>query len=478
MSTVLERGVHPLGVRPLGEALARGKHWEACKVRSEGLGAMSVLDDGLLLRILELLDAPSLARCSRASRMLYALGSEEDLWRRHVLSSDVSELKMEGKSWKRTYILQSIGNRNNTSTWDSPVSADGVYSDVLFHSWRCASAGIDHEWLEGDNVERHPIDTMTAEAFEQSYDKPNVPLILTGWKPKSDTDWSRKWLLSNIDKGATFNAGGFSFTLEAYFSYIDTCEDDQPLYLFDKQFAEKAPKLAADYNVPPCLGTDLFSLLGEEQHPDWRWLIIGGRRSGSSFHKDPNETSAWNGVIRGSKRWLLLPPSAPSPPGVQPSDDGGSVTAPLSPMEWFLNFFTEIRDNPALKFCTTRAGEVLFVPRGWWHTVLNLEETVAITQNFVTPSGLPHVLRFLRDKADHLSGTSMAAAKFRDIFVSALQQNSPQALQSAEASLRKRSLWTTLRKDEVPKKVGRDAREECKIPTDTEPGSFSFGFAI
>lgn len=42
--------------------------------------------------------------------------------------------------------------------------------------------------------------------------------------------------------------------------------------------------------------------------------------------------------MAGAKRWLLLPPGAP-PPGVHPSGDGADVAAPVSLVEWYLNFY-------------------------------------------------------------------------------------------------------------------------------------------
>jgi hypothetical protein len=46
---------------------------------------------------------------------------------------------------------------------------------------------------------------------------------------------------------------------------------------------------------------------------NFRWLIIGPHRSGSSFHVDPNATCAWNAVVSGAKKWILFPPGVLNP---------------------------------------------------------------------------------------------------------------------------------------------------------------------
>lgn len=206
--------------------------------------------------------------------------------------------------------------------------------------------------------------------------------------------------------------------------------DESPFYLFDASFADD-PHASLEWRVPKffqqlsttaadassqydmsAVRSDLFSLLGLLR-PDHRWIIAGPARSGSGWHKDPNGTSAWNAVLSGRKAWMLLPPHI-TPPGVYVSQDEAEVTAPLSIAEWLLDFATETRrlygpeapraEDRVLLEGVCEEGQVLYVPSGWWHLVINLEESVALTQNFVSPAELAIVLDFMKNKADQLSG--------------------------------------------------------------------------
>lgn len=352
----------------------------------------------------------------------------------------------------------------------SEVDCSNVFSDVIHRPFACANISLRpfaEKIPKANQIQR--FKNLTYEAFAESLTE--RPFILT----ECIQEWPvlQQWTISSLLEDfakVEFRAEAVDWSFATYYRYMMKNRDESPLYLFDRGFAEKmkievGQTPGAAYWRPECFGPDLFELLGDER-PAHRWLIIGPKRSGSTFHKDPNGTSAWNAVIQGSKYWIMFPPST-QVPGVYVSQDSSEVTSPLSIAEWLLTFHEEARQLPECVEGVCHAGEILHVPSGWWHLVVNLEEGIALTQNFVPQSPslslVSHVLSFLRDKADQVSGFRDDVQNPFELFSERLRQEKPemldQALQLLEEKKAKKRKW-----------------DEAVVSKEEESGGFSFGF--
>ncbi|KAL4574364.1 hypothetical protein LXL04_021193 [Taraxacum kok-saghyz] len=58
---------------------------------------------------------------------------------------------------------------------------------------------------------------------------------------------------------------------------------------------------------------------------------------------------------------------------------------------WWLEFYPLLADEDKPIECTHLPGETIYVPTGWWHCVLNLETTIAVTQNYVNSKNFEFV---------------------------------------------------------------------------------------
>ncbi|KAK9289396.1 hypothetical protein L1049_007551 [Liquidambar formosana] len=449
---------HSHGVQPLGNLyLTPSSH----NSRNTGLGNLQTLTDELVLEILGLLGGTHLGVLATVSKSFYVFCDHEPLWKNLVLENLIDGFLYNG-SWKYTYIAACNPSFDVSSIRSSGLRVRDFYSDYLFQSWLCANLEMKPEWLERDNIPRRK--GISIEEFVLHFEEPNKPVLLEGcldnWVALEK--WDRDFLVK-LCGDVKFSVGPVEMKLDDYFKYSDQAREERPLYLFDPKFAEKVPQLGLDYEVPVYFREDLFGVLGNER-PDYRWIIIGPAGSGSSFHIDPNSTSAWNAVIKGSKKWVLFPPDV-VPPGVHPSPDGTEVACPVSIIEWFMNFYGATKEWKKKPIeCVCKAGEVIFVPNGWWHLVINLEDSIAITQNFASRMNLLNVLDFLnRPNASTLvSGTRDRVnlyEKFRNTIEASFPGTIDQLVLKAEekkAQQKKISFWDSV--------------------TDSKVGAFKFSF--
>ena len=442
---------HPLGVRPSGNALTANEDLRC------NLGVLSLLPDQLVLTILEWLDENALLRLGAACRALYAYSTCDQLWRDlWIARSSKDKMRWRG-SW-RASLLRFPSHKL------SDVDCHNLFSDTLHRPFLCSQIPLYSYVSSIPSRNQIPrLRDLTSAEFAAGWT--DRPFVLT--EPVKQwpvfRNWSQEELLKNFGQ-TSFRAEAVDWPLETYVEYMRSNNDESPLYLFDRSFVQKMGLqvgLAGAYWVPRCFGEDFFELLGK-QRPDHRWLIVGPARSGSTFHKDPNATSAWNAVIRGSKYWIMFPRSV-IPPGVYMSEDESEVTSPLSIAEWLLEFHGAARKMPGCLEGICGEGEVLHVPSRWWHLVVNLDNAIAVTQNFVPRSHLKAAVEFLRRKPDQVSGFSDEVKDPHVLFLERLANHHPELLESLQESTSKKRKW-----EEV---VEKDSTKQAE-----GLGSFNFGF--
>jgi histone arginine demethylase JMJD6 len=223
--------------------------------------------------------------------------------------------------------------------------------------------------------------------------------------------------------------------------------DDSPLYIFDSNFdTDPVSKALLDDYRPPqkYFPDDLFALVGEKRRPPYRWFLVGPERSGTTVHIDPLGTSAWNTVLQGRKRWVLFPPGTPKDTVkclsvIRKGEDDEAVN-------YFVDLLPRLKRSahpPAgmIEF-TQMPGDTVFIPGGWWHAVLNLDDTIAVTQNFCSRVAFDRVWRKTR------SGRRKMAIKWRKL----LKQDYPELVQWSERIDEEDEFNITLRPEKKHKK--------------------------
>eukprot|EP00189_Rhodosorus_marinus_P002946 CAMPEP_0113955772 /NCGR_PEP_ID=MMETSP0011_2-20120614/1591_1 /TAXON_ID=101924 /ORGANISM="Rhodosorus marinus" /LENGTH=470 /DNA_ID=CAMNT_0000965643 /DNA_START=163 /DNA_END=1575 /DNA_ORIENTATION=- /assembly_acc=CAM_ASM_000156 len=272
-------------------------------------------------------------------------------------------------------------------------------SDIALLDWDVRGYRGDRTCLEEPEehggIARVHTDNLSVEEFYQKFEIPGVPLCIDGivqqWP--AWTNWSLKSLHRRY-RHVKFRVGddddGYAVRIKMkyFLRYMMSQTDDSPLYIFDSRFIklDGSRILIGDYEVPKYFREDLFHLMGEHRRPPYRWFLVGPKRSGSGVHIDPLGTSAWNALISGRKRWILFPPNVPKK--IVKAKNLKRIGEDDEPVDYFTNILPRLKRSMGdtldyIEF-VQYPGETVFIPGGWWHAVLNLDDTIAVTQNFVS----------------------------------------------------------------------------------------------
>ncbi|MCY3626990.1 MAG: cupin-like domain-containing protein [Gammaproteobacteria bacterium] len=116
------------------------------------------------------------------------------------------------------------------------------------------------------------------------------------------------------------------------------------------------------------------------------WILIGPKGTVTPLHIDYMDTHTWMGQITGRKRCIFFSPEDEpflydgKVDPLDPDLDKYPLFAKATPYEVFLDI-----------------GELLFIPRNWWHYVVALEKSITLSCSLINASNFQAYLKRIRE---------------------------------------------------------------------------------
>jgi Cupin-like domain len=124
-------------------------------------------------------------------------------------------------------------------------------------------------------------------------------------------------------------------------------------------------------------------------------LFISPQGARTSLHVDPWGSCAVLCQLYGRKRWFFYAPDQEE----YLRDANGSGLVDLAAPD--LGRFPRYREAQLAAECSLHAGEIMYVPHGWFHEVHGETDSISLTWNFVHSSTGAHLQEWLnRDLSD------------------------------------------------------------------------------
>lgn len=244
-------------------------------------------------------------------------------------------------------------------------------------------ASVQQELLAVPIEKRHQLDYKE---FVQNYMNPHKPVIISGaleqWKAMNWTPEYFKRTLPDMP----LEIDGKTYRMAEFIDLVLHSSDDRPAPYYRNALIDRVlPQLLPDiqpypaYFSPNWLVGPLSQMLRSRLHGGSSELYIGGRGGKFPFlHFDGWHTHAFLCQIYGTKEFTAYAPDQTPYIYVDHSGYNRSAIPDIENVDH--GKFPLFAQAKAMRF-RLEAGEILFVPGGWWHTAKMLTPSITVSVN-------------------------------------------------------------------------------------------------
>jgi hypothetical protein len=296
----------------------------------------------------------------------------------------------------------------------------GLGEDQIFAAWK------------GQRIDHVPLSAMTHHRFRDEYMGPKRPVVITGAyadSPLVTDEWNWIALRDNFghvmldnrierpaDRAKQKNCTTlglcqgepirladlvndfiradaepdfFADLVNDFIRKDDTKQPNTTPYPHDLLLEKTLPEMYNVYRQLTFFAENIL-LSSKDGHDDqWPSLFLGARGTQTRLHQDIMGTSFTMAVFRGRKQFVLFHPR-----------DGPKLCMehPLPHLDYGVEAFNpNFRSCPTARsvtalFADVAAGDILYVPGSYHHAARNIQDSIAVSQNFLTVSDYASVM--------------------------------------------------------------------------------------
>eukprot|EP00041_Stephanoeca_diplocostata_P031362 m.976002 g.976002 ORF g.976002 m.976002 type:complete len:795 (+) comp23943_c0_seq13:178-2562(+) len=183
----------------------------------------------------------------------------------------------------------------------------------------------------------------------------------------ANTYAAEQFPVGSIPYATAFGGNVTDMPLSEYLQYMDRVRKStskkqrRPDYIFSS--IKAGSPLVKDLRVPGVFNPAQTEIVVQNMQ-----FFVGPAGSGAPMHY---HRAAYNVLVAGRKKWVLLPPRS-------------AVYSKRHPKDFFAKDVPKMEANGApVHRCIQEAGDVVFVPAMWGHATLNLEESIGYASEFI-----------------------------------------------------------------------------------------------